>query len=75
MQKFVPTNIKIKFDKAIVILPTHDSRITTREGVELWLKPKPGSEYQPMASIPDGTLDQYKHCRPQILSCDWQEAG
>jgi hypothetical protein len=72
--KQVPVNIKVKFGSAIVKLENHESHATTKEGVEIWLKMRPANEVQPMATIPDGTLEKYKHCRPKIISCDWKAA-
>lgn len=72
--KQVPVNIKIKFGKAVVKLPKHTDYAITNEGVKLYLKMKPANEVQAMAEIPDGTLEQYKHCRPIIVSCDWVAA-
>jgi len=69
--KLVPVNIKVKFGKAIVKLENHESRAKTAEGVEIYLKMRPANEVQPIAVIPDGTLDKYKHCRPVIIACDW----
>jgi len=65
-------NIVVKFGRAVVVLSTQESRITTREGVELWIKQCPASEIKPMATIPVGTLEIYKHTRPVILRCDWE---
>ncbi len=65
------TNIKVKFHSHIVTLTDENDRRKTPEGVEIWIQQKPGNEIRPMATIPDGTLETYKHCRPQIVSIDW----
>jgi hypothetical protein len=72
--KQVPVNIKVQFGKSVVKLETHESRAKTTEGVEIYLKMRPANEVQPIAVIPDGTLEQYKNCRPQIVSCEWVAA-
>lgn len=72
MSKQIPVNIKVKFAGEIFHLENHESRPKSeKSGVVIWLKMRPANEVQPMAEIPDGTLDKYKHCRPQIVSCDW----
>ena len=72
--KQVPINIKVKFGNQTAFLENHTSRAKTAEGVEIYLKMRPANEVQAMADIPDGTLDKYMHCRPQIVSCEWVAA-
>ena len=64
-------NIKVRFGREVVLLDTADDRKRTAAGVVIWIKRKPGGEIQPMAQIPDGTLEQYKHFRPIIESLTW----
>jgi hypothetical protein len=65
-------NIKIKFAGQVVTLKDENDRQKTRAGVELWIEQKPAGEFRPMATIPDGTLEKYKHDRPEIISQDWE---
>jgi hypothetical protein len=67
----VPVNIKVRFGSSVVKLSDHNSRATTKDGVEIYIKMRAASGAQPMATIPDGTLSKYMHCRPEIISCDW----
>ena len=67
-----PKNAIVKFHGHIVILVDASDRQKTEEGVELWLQLRPAGEIRPMASIPDGTLETYKHCRPEIVSVEWE---
>jgi hypothetical protein len=67
----VPVNIKVKFGSSVVKLKDHTSRATTKDGVEIYITMRAASRAQPMAVIPDGTLNKYMHCRPEIISCDW----
>lgn len=63
-------NIKIKFGKEIVILPTSESRVKTNSGVEIYIQERQ-TDYRPWAAIPDGTLEEHKHHRPEII--EWVE--
>jgi len=65
-----PFNIKIRFAGEVVTLSDKDDRQTTPSGVTLHGRMR-GPEFQPLAEIPDGTLEKYKHERPKILSADW----
>lgn len=67
------TNLRVKFNGYTVTLADESDRRKTPEGVEIWIQQKPGNEIRPMASIPDGTLEKYKHCRPEIVSVQWAE--
>lgn len=71
MSRYLPRNIKVKFASSVVTLENENSRVTTHEGVEIWLQGKPANNFRAMATIPDGTLERYKHCRPEILAVDW----
>lgn len=67
-----PKNAKIKFHGHTVTLADANDRKKTPEGVEIWIEQKPAGEIRPMASIPEGTLDTFKHCRPEIISIEWE---
>ena len=67
------TNIKVKFNHHTVTLTDENDRRKTPEGVEIYIQQKPGNDIRPMAVIPEGTLEKYKHCRPEIVSVQWQE--
>ena len=67
-------NIKVKFNGHKVTLPDENDRRKTSEGVEIWIQLQPGNNIRPMADIPEGTLEKYKHCRPEIISNDWEMA-
>jgi hypothetical protein len=54
-----------------VTLANEEDRQKTSEGVEIWIEQKPGNEIRPMASIPEGTLEIYKYCRPVMIHIDW----
>lgn len=70
--KQVPVNINVKFDKEWFHLATYKDQVTSPiSGIKIYLKMRPGNEVQPMAIIPDETLNKYMHCRPKIVSCDW----
>lgn len=71
--RMIAKNIKIKFHGHTITLPTEADRRKTPEGVEIWIQQKPGNEIRLMVDIPDGTLEKYKHCRPQIVSFNWVE--
>lgn len=73
MTKIYPkaTNIKVRFGRDVVLLKDVRCTVKTRAGVVIWMKSKPGGEFQAMADIPDGTLEQYKHMRPVVESVDW----
>ena len=71
MKQF-PINIKVKFAGEIFHLENHESRAASeKSGVVIYLKMRPANNFQPIAEIPNGTLEKYKHCRPEIVSCDW----
>lgn len=63
--------IKVKFHGHVVTLADEDDRKTTPEGVEIWIQKKPAGAIRPMASVPEGTLETYKHCRPETISIEW----
>lgn len=65
-------NIKVTFHGHVVTLADGTDRKKTPEGVEIWIQYKPAGEIRPMADIPAGTLGKYKHCRPEIISIEWQ---
>lgn len=65
----VPINIKVKFGSEVVVLPTANSRVKTRSGVEIYLQ-KRQTNYRVWASIPDGTLEEHKHHRAVIQKCE-----
>ena len=67
-------NIKIRFAGQVVTLADEYDRKTTNAGVQIWIKQKPSNEIQPQATIPDGTLNQYKHDRPEIVDVQWVSA-
>lgn len=67
-------NIKVKFNGHTVTLADESDRQKTSEGVEIWIQQKPANNIRPMADIPEGTLETFKHCRPSIVSVDWVEA-
>jgi hypothetical protein len=69
--KAIATNIKVSFAGEVVILSDADDRQTTNKGVTIWMKRR-GPELQPMAEIPYGTLNQYMHDRPSVLSVEWK---
>ena len=68
-------NVKVLFNGCLMTLANSNDRQKTTEGVEIWLQKQPGGAVRPMASIPDGTLDKYKHCRPEIIEQDWDWSG
>ena len=68
-------NVKVKFNGCLVTLANSNDRRKTIEGVEIWLQRKPDGAVRPMATIPEGTLDKYKHCRPEIIKNDWDWSG
>ena len=71
----IPANIKVKFAGEIFHLKDHTSRpVSEKSGVEIWLQMRPANVVKPMANIPEGTLEKYKHARPEILSCEWVTA-
>jgi len=70
MKNQTAINIKIKFGTEVVTLKNVNDRKTTREGVQLYIQERQ-ADIRAWASIPDGTLEQYKHTKPVILSCDW----
>lgn len=72
MKKQTPVNIRVKFGNEYAFLKNAESIFVTQDGVKIWIKSRPGNNYQPMAEIPDGTLEKYKHCRPEIISCAWE---
>ncbi len=65
------TNIKIKFGNQICVLENENSREIFPSGVEIYGKVRSDGRFQPFAQIPDGTLNEYMHCRPVILKNDW----
>ena len=71
--KQIPINIKVQFNGEIFHLKNHESRqLSGKTGVEVYLEMRPGNEVKPVAVTPEyATVEQYKHCRPKILSCDW----
>lgn len=66
-------NIKVEFGRGVVTLADEDDRKTTSEGVEIYIEKLPANEMRPIAVIPDGTLEKFKHCRPQVLKITWVE--
>jgi hypothetical protein len=67
------TNIKVKFNGYTVTLTDETDRRKTPQGVEIYIQQQPANNIRPMAVIPDGTLEIYKHCRPEIVSVQWEE--
>ena len=67
-----PVNIKVRFHGHTVTLADMNDRQTTPEGVQIWIQLQPAGWFRPMASLPVGTLDQFKRCRPQIVQNDWR---
>jgi hypothetical protein len=67
-------NIKISFHGHTVTLADEYDRQTTPEGVTLWVKQGGANSIKPMASPPKGTLEIYKHSRPDIVSVEWVDA-
>jgi hypothetical protein len=65
-------NIKIKFAGQVVTLKDESDRKKTSAGVEIWIQQQSAGNIRPMASIPDGTLEKYKHCRPEMISIQWE---
>jgi hypothetical protein len=69
--KQVPVNIKVKFGNEMFYLEQHTDRAKSeKSGVVIWGRMH-GPAFKPMAEIPDGTLEKYMHCRPEIIACDW----
>lgn len=64
--------ISVRFNGHTVTLADENDRRKTPDGVEIWIQQKPANNLRPMATIPDGTLDQFKHCRPEIISLRWE---
>lgn len=73
--RMIAKNIKVKFNGHTVTLPDENDRRKTPEGVEIWMQQQPANNIRPMASCPDGSLDKFKHCRPEIVSIDWEAAN
>jgi len=67
-----PVNIKVRFHGHTVALADMSDRQTTAEGVQIWIQSQPAGCFRPMADIPEGTLDQFKHCRPKIIQNEWR---
>jgi hypothetical protein len=53
-------NIRVKFNGYTVTLPDETTG-KTPEWVEIWIQ-QPANNIRPMADVPTGTLDKYKHC-------------
>ena len=70
--RLVATKIKIKFAGKVITLIDENDRKKILDGVELWIQQQPANNIRPMATIPDGTLEKYKHCRPEILDMKWE---
>jgi hypothetical protein len=68
-----PISIRVRFHGHVVTLADMNDRQTTPEGVQIWIQSQPAGCFRPMADIPEGTLEIYKHCRPQIIQNDWSE--
>lgn len=65
--------MKVVFDGHRVTLNGESDRKMIAGGVEIWIQRKPAGCVRPMATIPDGTLEQYKHCRPEWTEIEWEE--
>lgn len=66
-------NIIVRFHGYTVILPDETDRRKTPEGVEIYMQFQPANNIRPMAAIPDGTLEKFKHCRPEVIDMEWEE--
>lgn len=66
-------NLIVEFNGHLVVLENEDDRQKTNEGVEIWIQKQPANSLRPMASIPAGTLEKYKHRRPHIIDMEWDE--
>lgn len=64
-------NIRVKFAGQVVTLADETDRKKTKAGAELYVDRTPNGYLRPWATIPPGTLEIYKHDRPEIVSVQW----
>ena len=70
-----PRNMKIKWGKAVVKLADQNQRVALNDGAEIWVKQRPGTDLQPMVTLPDGYKDTetaFKTPRPKVISVTWE---
>ena len=72
--KLIPRYITVEFGKESVWLEKFTDHAKTKSGVEIYIQPRPGNEYKPIAICPDGTLNEHMHHRPRVINVEWVEA-
>jgi hypothetical protein len=64
----IPTNIRIQFGNEMVLLKDALDVQTTKSGVKISMKSRPGNTYQPFA---EASYDVVRGKRPKVTAVDW----